>query len=603
MENLKGASLIKRRLAWIGEKPGVYRMLSETGEVLYVGKAKNLKKRLTNYTLIHKLSARIAQMVEQTRDLITIETPGEAEALILEADLIKKYHPYYNILLKDDKSYPYILITREETPRLTKHRGARSIKGDYFGPYASAGAVSKTLHELQKTFGLRTCSDSYFKNRTRPCLLYQIGRCTGPCTGCISKTDYQALAAQAKAFLNGEEAPFQKELTAAMQEASRNMDYEKALVLRDRIAALKHIQSTSEETLPRGSDLIALYREGTAACVLVFFYRTGRSEGNAVHLISHTQDQTAEEILTAFLMQFYERVPAPGKIFLSHAVSPATAEALSIKHNRSVTVLTPPFKGVRKKVMDQALENARQSYRQHIDSAAMKAEDWENLRRFLKIDRLDKVEIYDNSHIQGAFPVGVFVAATQAGFQKNLYRRFNIRAAQTNDDFAMMREVLARRLQRGLIENDLPSAFIIDGGKGQLSAVMDMMRAYHVPNPVVLAVAKGEERNAGKETFFLGSAPDEAITLDFKSDLIHFLQRLRDEAHRFAIGSHRLRRSNGTLRDSLDEIEGIGAKRKKELMLAFGSVREISGASVKQLTSVSGINEKIAKKIYTFYHG
>lgn len=606
MTEKTGVKRLLEKLKNISERPGVYRMISEDNVVMYVGKAKNLKKRLTHYTHLDKLSTRIRQMVSQIADVMTIETAGETEAFILENNLIKQYKPFYNILLKDDKSYPYILITREDTPRLMKYRGARTIKGDYFGPFASGLAVGQTIKELQKIFGLRTCSNSYFKNRTRPCLLYQIKRCTGPCVGCISQDDYKEQVRQAKAFMRGESIGIQDELTHRMLAYAASEEYEKAATIRDKILALNQIQNTDSEAALFNTDIIAVHRQGDTACLQVFFFRSGHAEGNVVHFLEHLPDTNISEALSTFLMQFYDKIPPPKQIYISEAVESGLDAALSQKSDHPVHISRAEhLRGARRKIMDQALQNAKRAYEQYIQESGIRAEIWEQLRQLLQIPVLDKIEIYDNSHIQGAFAVGAMVAATVDGFQKKLYRRFNIDGtrAQTNDDFGMMREVLLRRLSRGLIEKDLPSALLIDGGKGQLSSVMAIMDELNIRNIAVLAIAKGEKRNAGLETFYLGTAPDIPIHLDLKGDLIHLLQRLRDEAHRFAIGTHRAKRAKNMLHESLTDIEEIGEKRKKALMLHFGSAREIAGASIEQLARVPGISEKIAKKIYTFYHG
>ena len=581
-------------------------MIGDDNVVLYVGKAKNLKKRLTNYTHLDKLSTRIRQMVSQIRDVITIETAGEAEAFILENNLIKQYRPFYNILLKDDKSYPYILITHEETPRLMRYRGARTVKGDYFGPFASGLAVNQTVKELQKIFGLRTCTNSYFSNRSRPCLLYQIGRCTGPCTACITPEAYREQVRQAKAFMRGESVAIQADLTRQMQACAAAEAYEQAALIRDKILALNRIQNTDSEAALFQTDIVAVYRRGDSACVQIFFFRAGHAEGNVVHFLEHLSDDDFAETMASFLMQFYDKVPPPKYILSSEPLDAFLADALTQKAGYPVQISTGlHLRGGRRKAMEQAVQNAQRAYEQHIQESGIRAEVWEQLRELLQIPVLEKVEVYDNSHIQGSFAVGAMIAATVDGFQKKWYRRYNIDGtrAQTNDDFGMMREVLLRRLSRGLVEKDLPSALLIDGGKGQLSSVMQILDELKIHNLAVLAIAKGEKRNAGLETFYLGTAPDQPIHLDLKGDLIHLLQRLRDEAHRFAIGTHRAKRAKNMLHESLTDIEEIGEKRKKALLLHFGSAREVAGASEEQLARVPGISAKIAKKIYTFYHG
>ncbi len=606
MSEKTGVERLIQKLKTVSGRPGVYRMIGDDNVVLYVGKAKNLKKRLTNYTHLDKLSTRIRQMVSQIRDVITIETAGEAEAFILENNLIKQYRPFYNILLKDDKSYPYILITHEETPRLMRYRGARTVKGDYFGPFASGLAVNQTIKELQKIFGLRTCTNSYFSNRSRPCLLYQIGRCTGPCTACITPEAYREQVRQAKAFMRGESVAIQADLTRQMQACAAAESYEQAALIRDKILALNRIQNTDSEAALFQTDIVAVYRRGDSACVQIFFFRAGHAEGNVVHFLEHLSDDDFAETMASFLMQFYDKVPPPKYILSSEPLDAFLADALTQKAGYPVQISTGlHLRGGRRKAMEQAVQNAQRAYEQHIQESGIRAEIWEQLRELLQIPVLEKVEVYDNSHIQGSFAVGAMIAATVDGFQKKWYRRYNIDGtrAQTNDDFGMMREVLLRRLSRGLVEKDLPSALLIDGGKGQLSSVMQILDELKIHNLAVLAIAKGEKRNAGLETFYLGAAPDQPIHLDLKGDLIHLLQRLRDEAHRFAIGTHRAKRAKNMLHESLTDIEEIGEKRKKALLLHFGSAREVAGASEEQLARVPGISAKIAKKIYTFYHG
>lgn len=595
-----GVTVLIQKLSHVSARAGVYRMLNKNGTVLYVGKAKNLKKRLTNYTHLDKLSIRIRQMVEQVADLIVIETAGETEALLLENDLIKQFRPYYNILLKDDKSFPSILITADETPRIQKYRGNRKTKGDYFGPFASGLAVSNTLREIQKVFGLRTCSNSYFSNRTRPCLLYQIGRCAGPCCGCISIEEYLQRVKQVKAFLRGEKIPLQDELAVQMNTLATEQRYEEAALIRDKIQFLNQIQSTDAEISLGDTDIVALYSEGEKACIQLFFYRAGKAAGNTFYIVPNDEDMG--DLMSLFLMQFYDNLPPPKHIYTSILVTDGTQEALSERHQKAIKISAPPFKGMRKKLMDQALINAQTTYHSQINAAETSAATWAELQQLLRLENLDKVEIYDNSHIQGASAVGAMVAATKEGFQKKLYRRFNIDGtrAKTNDDFGMMREVLHRRLTRGLAQNDLPSAMLIDGGKGQLSSVQNIFDELGIQKIALMGVAKGEKRNAGKETLFFSNGNE--VHLDEKSALQHLIQRLRDEAHRFAIGSHRQKRAKNMFHETLLDIEGIGAKRKKDLMIHFGSPREVAGASIAQLMRVTGINEKIAKKIYTFYH-
>ena len=599
-----GVDFLRQKIKNISQKAGVYRMLDKDGVVLYVGKAKNLKKRLTNYTQTERLSNRIRQMVSQVADLIVVETAGETEAFLLENDLIKQFKPFYNILLKDDKSYPYILLTNDEIPRLMKYRGDRRLKGTYFGPFASGLAVNQTIKELQKIFNLRTCNNNYFNNRSRPCLLYQIKRCSGPCCQCITKEDYLKSVQSAKAFMRGETSDIQKQLQQQMDFLASQFRYEEAAVVRDKILALNHIQDTDSNTPLKQTDIVAVYLENTTACIQLFFYRTGKTEGNITQIIQEATTDSLPEILSSYLMQVYDKIPPPKQIYTSIPTEEGLENALSQKAGYTVHIGYGPFKGTRKKLMEQAIKNAQQTLEQNETTQNIKEAVWDKLRQLLEIPILEKVEVYDNSHIQGTSAVGAMIAADKNGFQKKWYRRFNIDGtmAQTNDDFGMMKEVMYRRLKRGIIENDLPSAMLIDGGKGQLSAVQKIMDELNIHSIALLAVAKGEERNAGKETLFLGTRPNEPIYLDFKSDLIHLIQRLRDEAHRFAVGSHRIKRAKNMFHESLSDIEGIGEKRKKALLRHFGSPRAIAGASLEQIMRVEGINEKIAKKVYTFYH-
>ncbi len=603
-EKLKGAELLRQKIQSVSHRAGVYRMLDAQGHVLYVGKAKNLKNRLTNYIRTDQLSNRIRQMVSHVADLIIIETAGETEAFLLENNLIKKFKPYYNILLKDDKSYPYIVITDDETPRLIRYRGERGRKGTYFGPFSSSLAVKKTVSELQKIFKLRTCNNTAFYNRTRPCLLYQIKRCSGPCCDCISKEEYLKSVQEAKNFMKGEKSEIQRVLQHKMEELAAAFQYEEAALVRDKILALHHIQDTDSETVIKQTDFAAIYIKNGQGCLQLFFYRGGHAEGNIIQMLPDINNDNLDEILSSCLMQIYDKIPAPRQLYISEPVENGLSEALSEKAGYTVHISSGPFRGARKKLMNQALKNAEQTFNARQNETQIKVAVWEELRQLLQIDRLDKVEVYDNSHIQGTAAVGAMIAANIDGFQKKWYRRFNIDGsnAKTNDDFGMMREVMYRRLKRGIVENDLPSAMLIDGGKGQLSSVQQIMDELGIHSIALLAVAKGEQRNAGKETLFLGTEPDKEIHLDLKSDLIHLIQRLRDEAHRFAIGSHRIKRAKNMFHETLTEIEGIGEKRKKALLQHFGSPRAIASASLEQIRRVEGISEKIAKKIYTFYH-
>ena len=593
----KGADVIKKKIKGFSHRPGVYRMLDEEGTVLYVGKAKDLIHRLTNYTHIDRLSERIRQMVSHVANVVVIETAGEAEAFLLENELIKQYHPYYNILLKDDKSYPYIALTKDEFPRLMKYRGNRKSGTDYFGPFDSGESVNQTLTELQKLFGLRSCRDSYFNNRTRPCLMYQIKRCSAPCCGLISREEYQKSVQATKDFLNGKSADLQKNLQAQMLELSQNQEYEKACTIRDKILALNHIQGTSQHAPTVDTDTVAAEIQGDTLAMQVFFHRTNRLTGHQEYLIHKLEN--FEETLSSLLMQLYEKIPAPEVICTSFEAENGLAEALSKQAGHKVEISPPPFRALRSAWMKQAKEACVRA----LHSQETQERLWEEVQKLMQLSELQKIEVYDNSHIQGTNAVGAMIVAMKDGLQKNLYRRFNIPSELAGDDFAMMRSVLKRRIQKGILQNNLPSAMLIDGGKGQLSSVMEVLKEFDLPRIAVLAMAKGAgQHDKGLETFYLDTAPDTPIHLDFKSPLIHFLQRLRDEAHRFAVGSHRIKREKSFLHDSLRDIEGIGEKRRKELMIHFGSVKAVRGASMQQLQQVQGFSEKIAKKVYTFFH-
>ena len=593
----KGADIIKKKIKTFSHRPGVYRMLDEEGTVLYVGKAKDLVHRLTNYTHTDRLSERIRQMVSHVADVVVIETAGETEAFLLENELIKQYHPYYNILLKDDKSYPYIALTKDKFPRLMKYRGNRKSGADYFGPFDSGESVNQTLTELQKLFGLRSCRDSFFTNRTRPCLMYQIKRCSAPCCGCVSQEDYQKSVQQTKDFLAGKSADLQKSLQAQMFALSQNQEYEKAGLIRDKILALNHIQGTSQHAPTVDTDTVAAKMQDDTLAMQVFFHRTNRLTGHQEYLIRKVEN--FEETLSSLLMQLYEKIPAPQVICTSFVPEGALAEALTKQAGHKVEISPPPFKALRRQWMEQAIEACEHAL--HAEESQEKL--WEETRHLMQTEDLQKIEVYDNSHIQGTNAVGAMIVATKDGFQKSLYRRFNIPSEMAGDDFAMMRAVLRRRLQKGILQNNLPSALLIDGGKGQLSSVLEVLKEFKLPRIAVLAMAKGAgQHDKGLETFYLDTAPDTPIHLDFKSPLIHFLQRLRDEAHRFAVGSHRIKREKSFLHDSLHDIEGIGEKRRKELMLYFGSVKAVRGASLQQLELVPNFSKKIAKKVYTFFH-
>ena len=601
MQTKSGIPFLQEKLKTVSQRAGVYRMLDENGTVLYVGKAKNLKKRLTNYTQEKRLSYRIRQMVSKVHDLITVETAGESEAFLLEAQLIKQFHPYYNILLKDDKSYPYILLTKEKYPRLCKYRGERKKDGTYFGPFDSGLSVNNTIKSLQKIFGIRSCNNSYFNARKRPCLLYQIKRCVGPCCQCISEKDYTQIAAQVRDFMTGKSSELQQKLNQEMRKFSQKQEFEKAAVLRDKILALNHIQGTNNATSSEPTDSISVVTEGNTTCLQVFFHRPNLS-GNIYQII---KDFNKEDLPT-LLLQIYDKITPPRVLCLSERIEEQASfeKALCTMAGKRIHLATPPFRLARRQWMIEATQNATQTLHQNMDKDALAHENWKTLKQLFKVDKLDKIEVYDNSHIQGTSAVGSMIVATEQGFQKNLYRRFNVTKSNAGDDFGMMREVLTRRLLRGLKENNFPDAIILDGGKGQLSQALAVFHKLGIQDVRILAMAKGAgQHDKGLETLFLDTAPTTPIIPDHKSQLMFLLQRLRDEAHRFAIGSHRAKRSKEMFHETLLDIDGIGIKRKKELMQHFGSVRAVSGASIAQLTQVPGFNEKIAKKVYTFFHG
>lgn len=601
-QNLTGSAYVAAHLAYFPERPGVYRMLNGPGKVLYVGKAKNLRRRLENYAHPERTCMRIQRMISQIERIEIIETTTESEAFLLENDLIKRLKPYYNILLKDDKTFPHILVTtRDEWPQMLKHRGARTKKGEYFGPFASAAAVNETLAVLQKAFLLRSCTDNVFYHRTRPCLLHQIKRCSAPCAGKISREDYLALVREACAFMHNKSTKVQSELAAKMEQASADMRYEEAAVLRDRIRALNQIQSQSSDLDGISDcDVIGIYTDKEQTCVQVFFYRGGRSCGNYASFPSQTAGQSDGEILQAFIGQFYMTHSLPREILLSAALpeQDVVAQALGERAGGSVK-LSDKTRANRRRLVDRAVMNAKEALlRKRLEGSA-RAELLEQLRELLRLENpISRVETYDNSHIQGSHAVGAMVVATPDGFDKKSYRKFNISwdTFTPGDDFGMMREVLTRRFKRGLAENNLPDVILIDGGEIQLRVALEVLKELNVANVAAVGVAKGVDRNAGKETLHFADRPP--LNLEFDNPLLHYIQRLRDEAHRFVIGTHRIKRRNDTLVSALDSIAGIGAKRKKALLQHFGSVRAIKAVSVEEIAKVEGISPTLANQIF-----
>ena len=601
-QSLKGAAYVASRLPFFPEHPGVYRMLNGQGKILYVGKAKSLRRRLENYAHPERTCVRIQRMISEIEQIEIIETKTEAEAFLLENDLIKRLKPYYNILLKDDKTFPHILITTgDEWPQMLKHRGARTKKGEYFGPFASAQTVNETLAVLQKAFLLRSCTDNVFYHRTRPCLLHQIKRCSAPCAGKISKEEYLSLVGQVCDFMHHKSTRVQEGLAAEMERASEAMRYEEAAVYRDRIRALNQIQSQSGDLDGIADcDIAAVFTDKGQSCVQMFFYRGGRSCGNFVSFPAQAEERTDGEILQAFIGQFYMTHAAPNEILISTSLPEreVVAQALGDKAGHAVRI-ADGVRGNRRRLVERAVMNAKEALLRKRMEGASRADLLEQLRELAGLKTpVRRVETYDNSHIQGAHAVGAMVVATPEGFDRKSYRKFNISwdSFTPGDDFGMMREVLTRRFKRGLEENNLPDVILIDGGAIQLKVALEVLKELNVPDVVAIGVAKGEDRNAGRETLHFADRPP--LNLEFDNPLLHYIQRLRDEAHRFVIGTHRIKRRNDTLVSALDAIGGIGAKRKKALLQHFGSVKAIKAVSVEEIAKVEGISPVLAQQIF-----
>jgi len=609
---LSGADLIRDEARRAPSGPGVYRMHGVDGEALYVGKARDIRKRIAQYAQGRFHTQRIAAMVALTRSMEFISTRTETEALLLECNLIKRLKPRFNVLLRDDKSFAEIVIRRDHpAPQIRKHRGARTIKGDYFGPFASTWAVNRTLNTLQKAFLLRSCSDSVFETRTRPCMLHQIKRCSAPCTGLISPEAYMGLVEEAEAFLNGRSRAVLGRLSQDMQRASDDLDFETAARLRDRIRALSALsmeQSINPRTVDE-ADVFALHAEGGQACVQVFFFRAGQNWGNKAYFPRVDRSDEDPAILEAFLGQFYDDRPPPRQILVSHepAECRLLAEALSLKAGRKVEILKP-LRGEKRELVGHAMTNAREALGRKLAESSAVGKLLDGVCEAFGLEaRPERIEVYDNSHVQGTNAVGAMIVAGPDGFQKNQYRKFNIRSAdlEPGDDYGMMREVLGRRFARLVKEEEAgenpprPDLVLIDGGLGQLGAVTEVMAELGVEDIPVVGVAKGPDRDAGLERFFIPGKPP--FMLQQKDPVLYYLQRLRDEAHRFAIGSHRTRRSMDIKRNPLDEIEGIGPRRKQALLHAFGSAKGVSRASVADLAKVEGVNEAMAQRIFDFF--
>ena len=621
---LTGSALIAEKVKLLPDSPGVYRMFGVDGEVLYVGKARSLKKRVSNYAKLSGHSNRIARMIAATVAMEFITTATETDALLLEANLIKRLKPRYNVLMRDDKSFPYILLTGDHAfPQVIKHRGARARKGDYFGPFANAGAVNATLNALQKAFLLRSCSDSVFEARTRPCLLFQIKRCSAPCTGEISTEGYDALVAEARDFLRGRSRKTQRELVAHMEGASAELDFERAAIYRDRIRALTQVQQhqgINPQTLTE-ADLFAAYQEGGQTCIQVFFFRAGQNWGNRAYFPRHDKDLEAGEVLDAFLAQFYEDRLPPRLVLLSHDIAgrELLAEALSIIAGRKVAV-GRPHRGEKRELMEHAMTNAREALGRRMAESSSQRKLLEGVAEAFDLPETpQRIEVYDNSHISGTHAVGGMVVAGPEGFIKSQYRKFNIKTEmEDGDDYAMMREVLTRRFTRLLKDSeprpekvdpedaphtppDWPDLILIDGGAGQLKVALEVLAELGIDSVTAVGIAKGPERDAGRERFFMQGRPD--FMMEPRNPVLYYLQRLRDEVHRYAIGSHRTRRSKAIGVNPLDEVPGVGPGRKRALLQHFGSARAVSRAGLSDLEAVNGISANLARTIYDFFHG
>lgn len=623
---LSGAALIADHVTRLPAKPGVYRMYGAKNDVLYVGKAKNLKSRVTSYAQGRGHSNRIARMISETRAMEFVVTATETEALLLEANLIKQLKPRYNVILRDDKSFPFILVAEDhEAPQILKHRGAQKRPGQYYGPFASAGAVNRTLNTLQKAFLLRSCTDSVYEGRTRPCLLHQIKRCAAPCVGLVSAEEYKELVGEAKTFLSGESVQIQRMLSKQMEQASADLDFESAAKLRDRIRALSYIQG-AQDINPGGvseADVFAIHSEAGQTCVQVFFFRAGQNWGNHAYFPKHDKEDDPPAILDAFIAQFYDSREPPREIYVS--VKPPQAdlltEALSIKANRKVT-LHEPQRGEKRDLVKAAEMNAREALSRRMAESASQQKSLRQLAEILGLEAApERIEVYDNSHIQGSNAVGAMIVAGPDGFIKNQYRKFNIKTdgLAPGDDFGMMREVLTRRFARLLKDENAerPDLVIIDGGKGQLSVTLDALKELGVDPEAegitIIGVAKGRRENdagekridrtmgaTGEQVVMAGREP---FTLPPRDPGLFVLQRLRDEAHRFAIGAHRAKRKKAVSANPLDGVSGIGAKRKRALLNHFGSAKEIARAKPQDLQAVEGVSAALAQKIYDYFHG
>jgi excinuclease ABC subunit C len=606
-----GKNLIKKKIPLVSNSPGVYRMLGKKNQVLYVGKAKNLPNRLRDYANGKNLPIRTNRMLALTNNLEIITTSSEAEALLLEANLIKKFKQKFNILLKDDKSFPYIFIEKDcDWPQLSKHRGAKNKKGHYFGPFASVGSANWTIKILQKVFLLRVCNDSVFKNRDRACILFQIKRCAAPCVDSINKKEYAKLVSDAVDFLSGKSKTIQKKLSSEMEKSSKTMDYEKAAIIRDRIKALTQIQSSQNisSTNLNNADVISISQEASKSCIQVFFYRSKQNWGNQSFFPKHDEDHTAEEVLTSFIAQFYENKNAPVEILLNKKINDLSLikTALEKKEKKLISIKVATA-GNALKISKMAERNAKEALTRRIFESETNTKLLDQVANKFKLNISPRIiEVYDNSHIQGAHAVGALISFGTEGFVKKRYRKFNIKNTNLNsgDDYGMLKEVLERRFAK-IIQNKkqtdiiIPDLVIVDGGKGQYSVSRKILDDYGFHDTPIIAIAKGANRNQGDETFIHKT---HSIKLDKREPLLFFLQRLRDEAHRFAISSHRIKRKKSLSKSLLDEINGIGRTRKRALLNYFGSARAVESASFEDLKNVDGIETSVAKKIHDFFH-
>ena len=604
-----GKEVIKKELPLMPKLPGVYRMLNAKNEILYVGKAKNLTNRLKSYVSEKNHIIRTERMLSQTKKLEITTTSNESEALLLEANLIKKYKPKYNILLRDDKSFPFIFIgNKDKWPQIKRHRGKKSKEGFYFGPFASAGSANWTIKMIQKIFHLRVCDDNVFKNRERPCILYQIKRCSGPCVNYINKKEYDQTVEDAIEFVSGKSRKIQKNLSKQMEKASEELDFEKAVILRDRIKSLNIIQSSQRinEANLLEADVIAGYKESGKTCIQVFFYRSKQNWGNQAFFPKHDPDENLKEILNSFISQFYENKSVPKTIIINEEIKEKALieKTLSKKENKEINISVAK-KGSKLKVINQAIKNAKDSLNRKLYESQNNKDLFDKVSKKFDLEsNISLVEVYDNSHIQGTNSVGALITFGEEGFVKKRYRKFNIKIKQNRqDDYGMMKEVLNRRFKKAIQEKDnyltFPDLVLIDGGKGQYSSSRETLNELGLHDIPIIAIAKGKFRNSGNETFFHNG---KTFKFEKNDPTLFFLQRIRDEAHRFAISAHRAKRKKGISKSLLDQIEGIGSMRKKALLNHFGSARAVESASFDEIKSVEGVEEKVAKKIYNFFH-